>query len=562
MMARITGGLFSLVAIVVVLGALWQVNPLYAFIGGIVGIVFLIVLFALIQNQQSPPATVAPPPDIQRRQKETKEVPAIRNTGEFQSVEDVKKPEVDWEDAPAPQSKSQSQVPPPAPPPLEQPPLPPAPSFGGQEQSKKEDNEVDDYTWLDGLDDEASAPEPDIITFGDVDATDESSPTKEVDTFGLITDGDAREETVNRRGSHTQTDEDRIITEEEMEEVNQPVETGSLLPDNPIALAGQLPKDIRQDFLNELFQLPSNRQTPEIIREIFNKYEPHTKKTLKPPVDTAQFTAYYPRQASAGTEYGFYVYTHVPDALVAEDIQQFSKQLGGRVPKPAIAQHTADVQQGAMLTAMVQCDGLQFNQVGAMQKWQAPYVRFDFAFTADEAQIDDIISGRVAILLNMIEIASIDFQVLVGAPNPIAAVTAKPEDPRIGVGYEASATASAYQYIFVSYSRKDTAIAEAYRQAQIMAGNIVFMDTHSIRAGDDWEAALKRFIDNADIFQLFWSPASADSDHVRFEWEYALEQRCPDTRCVRFIRPVYWEKPLPPVPEALGHLHFAYVERT
>ena len=79
----------------------------------------------------------------------------------------------------------------------------------------------------------------------------------------------------------------------------------------------------------------------------------------------------------------------------------------------------------------------------------------------------------------------------------------------------------------------------------------------SLRAGEDWNERLMELIRTADVFQLFWSWNSIDSPFVRREYEYA-------TRLGRenFIRPVYWEEPLPARPEKnlppdeLRRLHF------
>jgi hypothetical protein len=81
-----------------------------------------------------------------------------------------------------------------------------------------------------------------------------------------------------------------------------------------------------------------------------------------------------------------------------------------------------------------------------------------------------------------------------------------------------------------------------------------------VAKGEDWRSALASAIDQSDIFQLFWSDNSAGSPNVRDEWEYALQHKCPETRCVGFIRPVCWNDPIKPSPpEELGHLNFKYV---
>jgi hypothetical protein len=123
-----------------------------------------------------------------------------------------------------------------------------------------------------------------------------------------------------------------------------------------------------------------------------------------------------------------------------------------------------------------------------------------------------------------------------------------------------SSTFLPYQKIFVSYSRKDNKVVKMYRNAQQAVGNDVFVDTYSIRAGENWKVALANAIDTADIFQLFWSKYSAKSPSVKDEWDYALRYRCPKDRCENFIRPVYWTIPIPAEPpEELKHLNFKYI---
>jgi len=59
------------------------------------------------------------------------------------------------------------------------------------------------------------------------------------------------------------------------------------------------------------------------------------------------------------------------------------------------------------------------------------------------------------------------------------------------------------------------------------------------------------------MFQLFWSHNSMDSRWVRQEWEYALS-----FGRAHFVRPTYWETPMPEAPErgmppdVLRTLHF------
>jgi hypothetical protein len=79
-------------------------------------------------------------------------------------------------------------------------------------------------------------------------------------------------------------------------------------------------------------------------------------------------------------------------------------------------------------------------------------------------------------------------------------------------------------------------------------------DVHKLRSGEVWSRALLALIERADIFQLCWSKAAKKSRWVEQEWRYAL-----GLARSNFVRPVYWESPLPEPPPELQHLHFAFL---
>ena len=82
-------------------------------------------------------------------------------------------------------------------------------------------------------------------------------------------------------------------------------------------------------------------------------------------------------------------------------------------------------------------------------------------------------------------------------------------------------------------------------------------DVTALRSGEIWDQRILQLIEEADVFQLFWSWNALESEHVAREWQHALALRRP-----RFVRPVYWEDPLPAKPERnlppaeLTSLHF------
>lgn len=273
----------------------------------------------------------------------------------------------------------------------------------------------------------------------------------------------------------------------------------------------------------------------------------------------AHFSAYYPPQIKPAMTYGLYVYAHTPETYKAihEDVSQFRERMGGDVPEPATADQQVMLKVGTAITVVPECESVRFDPPHVTQVWQGDWSRFDFDMTT-RSGAQNTLKMRVSIQVAGIEIAHIPCEVKVASTAAEPALSINPlADARLR-----SATAQMYQKIFISYSRDDASVAEAYRLAQQAAGHDVFMDSYSIRTGENWQAALARAIDEADIFQLFWSKHAAESGNVRDEWDYALGYRCPDDRCVQFIRPVFWEHPMLPPPSELAHLNFKYVPFT
>ncbi len=115
----------------------------------------------------------------------------------------------------------------------------------------------------------------------------------------------------------------------------------------------------------------------------------------------------------------------------------------------------------------------------------------------------------------------------------------------------------AYRKIFASYSHKDLDIVRQFEEFTRAFGDEFIRDWTHLRSGQSWSEELKRMIDDANVFQLFWSNNSIESDFVRQEWQHALGLKRQE-----FIRPVYWEEPMPQRPEKglppaeLAALHF------
>ena len=108
---------------------------------------------------------------------------------------------------------------------------------------------------------------------------------------------------------------------------------------------------------------------------------------------------------------------------------------------------------------------------------------------------------------------------------------------------------------FPSYSHRDSAIVEQFERFAEASGDEYLRDVRALRSGEEWDPRLRDFIDEAHVFQLFWSREAMASPNVADEWRYALSLNRPG-----FIRPTYWEQPMPTSPglppKELGRFHF------
>jgi hypothetical protein len=154
------------------------------------------------------------------------------------------------------------------------------------------------------------------------------------------------------------------------------------------------------------------------------------------------------------------------------------------------------------------------------------------------------VSGRVAFFVGPLLVGEVPIGTFLGTAEPVP-VKAEP----------AVATASPYRRIFPSYSHQDADIVDALKAAYRAIGDEFLQDIDTLRSGQLWDPTLLQKIDEADVFQLFWSDAASHSEYVRQEYEHALAR---GTR--NFVRPLYWKKPLGDVPPELGGIHFHYLD--
>jgi len=119
-----------------------------------------------------------------------------------------------------------------------------------------------------------------------------------------------------------------------------------------------------------------------------------------------------------------------------------------------------------------------------------------------------------------------------------------------------NASAKWYQYIFISYARKD--IKEVMKRVQMI--NLLkykyFQDIYYLQPGDKWKHEVLKNIESSDAFFLFWSSAAKNSMWVKKEINHALNVKKGIDNNPPEIVPVIIEQPVPSPPDELKHIHF------
>jgi hypothetical protein len=271
------------------------------------------------------------------------------------------------------------------------------------------------------------------------------------------------------------------------------------------------------------------------------------------------FTVYRPRVVAPLEWVPLVVFAHLDE--LSSELSQEDREAIRQIEEQA-REAFADVPQGfsdesedsavaipdeAEITFVPDIPGVRFNPPRATFLWLEALHREDFRLQASAALDGKVARGRLSVFMGKILLAELNLKIQVD--RRLAAVPGALPPER--------EDARPYHDIFASYSHKDTAIVEEFERYIRALGDRYLIDRETLRAGEVWDDRLRGMIRQADVFQLFWSRNAMQSTFVEQEWRYALSLGRES-----FIRPVFWEDPLPELPERglppeeLRRLHF------
>jgi hypothetical protein len=260
------------------------------------------------------------------------------------------------------------------------------------------------------------------------------------------------------------------------------------------------------------------------------------------PDDGVSVTAGYPRAVAPQFQYPLSVYLHLGrvQAAVDQHIADASQRLG---PRPAVSEAAAFVRlpEGTSLWVRPEVPGVGFDPPAQEVRWLEDLQRVTFRLEALSHTAGRAVLGAVEVHAGPLLVAQVPLSIRVRGVH----------ERQDGAEGMAASTARLFGSVFASYAPEDDHIVKAVAEAYRPLGIDMLVDRG---AGEDRQRRLSQ-LEEADVFQLFWSKAASRSPQVAEEWQHALSLR--DRKGDRFIRPVYWNLPWPRPPAELRHLHFA-----
>jgi hypothetical protein len=278
--------------------------------------------------------------------------------------------------------------------------------------------------------------------------------------------------------------------------------------------------------------------------------------------DNVQFTVYRPKAVEAEKWHALLAFAHLadkppdapsdePDPL--EEVRRQAEQALGAAARDyasATQDSAAAIPAEGEITFVPEIPGVAFNPPRRTFLWEEAVHKEEFRMRASAALVGQVARGRLSAYLGAILVAEVNLAIRVEARVASRRESAPREAERARV----------YRKIFASYSHRDLEVVRQFETHARALGDEYLRDWVHLRTGEVWTERLKEMIEEADVFQLFWSHNSMRSRFVRQEWEHALSLGRRS-----FVRPTYWERPMPELleenlpPEALRQLHFHFV---
>jgi hypothetical protein len=269
--------------------------------------------------------------------------------------------------------------------------------------------------------------------------------------------------------------------------------------------------------------------------------------------DNVKFTAYRPAILVPGKWRRMMVFMHLDEVLTLTEIETRARQVLSADSYGSVIIGESDAYCDEVdnrlpivqneITLIPEVPGIRFNPPRRSFSWATSlrmHVESFFVY-APFSLTNQSVRGRISVFFKQLLLAEIALDLRVAKDSgPKEEGWAKGADRR-------------FRKVFPSYSNHDLEVIEAMAQFQTI-GSEYLGKVVTMRSGPEWGEGLPATIADADVFQLFWSRHAAQSAQVEKEWRHAI-----GLQREAFVRPVYWEMPMPEAPEPLRRLRFCFL---
>lgn len=267
--------------------------------------------------------------------------------------------------------------------------------------------------------------------------------------------------------------------------------------------------------------------------------------------ERVQFTASYPGIIAASGSYPLTVFLHLANMMaeLEERIRRLSTEFGPYVGRSSAVTGSI-IERGRIVELRPVLANLRCVPARSDVVWQERLeeIRFGIEYVGPDQQ-EAICGGHVEVRVDGLIAAQIPVSITMTTDRD---ATALPQ-PR-------HSTAEMLRRVFASYAHDDEDIVRRCKSAYRALGIHLFVDRDDIESGELWWPLIQKMIASHDLFQLYWSASAAASQVVAHEWGLALQVAKTKPMGTDFIRPVYWQRPMPRPPAVLSPIHFRYLD--
>ena len=203
------------------------------------------------------------------------------------------------------------------------------------------------------------------------------------------------------------------------------------------------------------------------------------------------------------------------------------------------------VPRGARLTFVLSIPKLKVDEPTRSLVWTGGPKSVDFEVSVPWWRRNQTVIGRVVVNVNSVPVGHVKFTIEVKRRSTATAVL-----KQVGRLFKR------YERAFISYSRKDIDRVKDCARGLSTAKVRYRQDIWDIEPGDEFMPRLQEYIEESDLFLLFWSKAASRSKWVRKEVRHALHIKGDQLDAPPEIVPVTLEKNPPRPWRELSHLSF------